>query len=217
MRNFSQDNRKLVSIGGGALGGAAIGGALSLLGGSQANAASAKQAKLNREFQERMTRNKHQYEVADLRAAGLNPILSAHGGAAVPSGATAQQKNIVPDNAASLVTAALLAKADLKIKDQALTNLELDADIKAFPAFTSRNLTSAAEAAKTGIISQPHKPSALTPLFNDRIDPTNPDSVRKSLRHDVKNLLASGDNLSKDIRRQLMNLWNFLNKQPVAR
>lgn len=101
MRDFSQDNRKLIGIGAATLGGAAIGAAASYLGGQSANAASAYEAKLNRQFQERMTKNKHQYEVADLRKAGLNPILSAHGGAAVPSGATAQQKNPVPENFAT--------------------------------------------------------------------------------------------------------------------
>ena len=32
------------------------------------------------DFQERMARNAHQYEIEDLRKAGLNPILSATGG-----------------------------------------------------------------------------------------------------------------------------------------
>lgn len=41
----------------------------------------------NRKFQERMARNAHQYEVDDLRRAGLNPVLSAGGrGADTPSG-----------------------------------------------------------------------------------------------------------------------------------
>lgn len=68
---------------------ALVGGGTSLLGGLFGSKSNEKAAKKQMEFQLSAMQNAHQWEVADLRKAGLNPILSAGGkGAAALPGAS---------------------------------------------------------------------------------------------------------------------------------
>jgi len=81
------------------------------------------EAEINRGFQERMRATSHQAQMADLQAAGLNPILTATGGdgAAQPGGAQAQGLEDPGSKgmAAGLSTAMGLAnmKQDLDLKE----------------------------------------------------------------------------------------------------
>ncbi len=96
-------------------------GALSWFGGRRRNIASAREAQRNRDFMERMSSTAHQREVRDLRAAGLNPILSATGGrgASSPGGAVAPYQDEVTPAISSAVQVRR-QKAELQlIGDQA--------------------------------------------------------------------------------------------------
>lgn len=108
----------------GAIGGALVGGLFDVFGQSSANKANRKLAREQREWEEQMSNTAVQRRMADLKAAGVNPLLAVGQAAEVPHVSPARMESVTGGRAGELggriaMTAAQVAniRADTREKE----------------------------------------------------------------------------------------------------
>lgn len=123
----------------GPIAGELIGGAIGLFGAERQNVQSARAADKMMAFQERMFRNRYRYQMEDMRAAGLNPMLAfSQSPPGAPGGASYSPVNIGAPLGAAMSRGVSTALAAKRLREDT-ANIRAETDRRKESAATERS------------------------------------------------------------------------------
>lgn len=125
----------------GAIGGSVIGTAGNLWGASKQNTFNAEQALKQMLFQERAYKNRYQWQVEDMKKAGLNPALAySQGAGSSPSGASAQSADLSSIGTKAINSALAIKMNKATVENLEKTNEKISAETQNVEAQTAKTL-----------------------------------------------------------------------------
>lgn len=210
-----------------------VGSYMQSSGAEDANRQNAEMASAQMQFQERMSSTAYQRAVADMKAAGLNPMLAySQGGASTPGGSQAVMQNKFAGAASTATEAAKVSqelsnlKATERLTDAQTVKSAADADLASAQAaevkaeFQSKNLDFGSPLDYKSIRNQAHFLNAQEMLTRIGVGSNNIDHIQqqiKNLKEGERLTKAQVGNTMTDTQLKAANTYLLEMQMPAAR